>query len=71
MRDTPMIAAHGQGPLGGRSRYLFGSHPVDTIRKRGKANILAMAVPKRDQEGLKNCLLTLSLNSGLECSIST
>ena len=50
IRNDPMMAPQGQGPLGGRSRSLAGIQPVDVIRKIGKANILATRAPERDHK---------------------
>ena len=44
--DTPTMAPHGQGPLGGRSRLTFGIQPVEPTRKKGNANVLAIETPE-------------------------
>jgi len=49
-RNRPRMTPQGQGPLGGRSRSLAGIHPVEAIRKNGKAEILAIFAPERDHK---------------------
>jgi len=51
--ESPMMAPQGQGPLGGTSSILAGTHPVAPTRNKGRANILAKVAPKRNQESRK------------------
>ena len=53
IRNRPMMAPHGHGPLGGKSRSRLGIQPVKIIRKRGKADILAILTPEHDQKSRK------------------
>jgi len=69
IRKSPVIAPQGQGPLGGRSRCRSGIHPVEPTRTRGKAKILAIVAPERDQKSRKQmaqyCFTRVILNGNL------
>lgn len=43
------MAPQGHGPFGGRSSSALGIQPVEPIRRRGKADVLAILAPERDQ----------------------
>lgn len=43
------MAPQGQGPLGGTSSSAFGIQPVEPIKRSGKADVLAILAPERDQ----------------------
>lgn len=44
------MAPHGHGPFGGRSRFRLGIQPVAPITTTGKADVLAIVAPERDQK---------------------
>ena len=54
MREIPMIAPQGQGPLGPISRSLFGIQPVRTTTRRGNAEILAIVARARINQESRN-----------------
>jgi len=55
-----MMAPQGHGPLGETSRSALGIQPVEPIRKRGRADILAIVAPERDQKSRRRMARTCS-----------
>jgi hypothetical protein len=54
-----MMAPHGHGPLGGKSRFRLGIQPVEPINRSGSDALLTSVAPERDKK-----LRQLSLRTG-------